>query len=75
MEVVFGGTWTSEVGAWRIDYDVWEYVRMIEGRCALVAEDGSRAEYGPGESFIIPKGFRGTWETLAPLRKEYVIVG
>jgi uncharacterized cupin superfamily protein len=26
-----------------------------------------------GDGFVIPRGFKGTWETLKPVRKWYVI--
>lgn len=71
---VMCGTWEATVGSWRVAYDEWEYVRMLSGRCAVVDADGTRHEYGPGDSFMIPRGFRGVWEVLEPMRKEYVIV-
>jgi uncharacterized cupin superfamily protein len=40
---------------------------------ALVAADGTAREFGPGDAWVIPSGWRGTWETLEPARKHYVI--
>jgi len=40
----------------------------------VIAEDGGEEmRVGPGDSFIIRPGFRGTWEVLETTRKEYVI--
>jgi len=29
--------------------------------------------YRAGDSFLIPSGFKGTWETIEPVRKFFVI--
>ncbi|MGK7659745.1 cupin domain-containing protein [Marinovum sp. E06] len=46
---------------------------MLRGRCALIHEDGHRQEFGPGDSFLIPNGFRGHWEVLETCEKHFVI--
>lgn len=70
----WSGVWASEVGAWRVAYEEIELCMILEGRVRLVGDDGSEATYGPGEAFVIPKGFSGVWETLERLRKIYAIV-
>jgi uncharacterized cupin superfamily protein len=35
---------------------------------------GERWELKAGDAFIIPPGFSGTWETVEPVRKHYVIL-
>lgn len=70
----WSGVWASEVGAWRVAYDEIELCVILEGRVRLAGDDGSEATYGPGDAFVIPKGFTGVWDTLAPLRKIYAIV-
>jgi len=70
----FSGVWASEVGAWRVAYEETELCVILEGRARLVSDDGSSATYGPGEAFVVPRGFTGVWETLVPLRKIYAIV-
>ena len=32
-----------------------------------------RKEFGAGSTFALPAGFKGTWETLEPVKKIYVI--
>lgn len=44
---------------------------MISGRVALVDLHGGRAEFGPGQVFYVPRGFRGTWITIEPSRKFF----
>ena len=46
---------------------------MLEGRVRLTDEHGVAVEYGPGDAFVVPAGFTGTWESLEPVRKRYVI--
>ncbi|NLH80823.1 MAG: DUF861 domain-containing protein [Phyllobacteriaceae bacterium] len=70
----FSGVWASEVGAWRVAYEETELCVILEGRARLVCDDGTSAVYGPGEAFVIPRGFTGVWETLEPLRKIYAVV-
>ncbi|MBK5944940.1 cupin [Rhodobacter veldkampii DSM 11550] len=68
------GIWQSTPGTWRISYDEWEYCRILSGRSVIAGEDGSRLEVGPGDSFVLRPGFRGTWQVLETTRKDYVIV-
>ena len=69
----FSGVWASTEGKWRVSYAEHEFCSMLEGRARLVSDDGSVADFATGDHFVIPAGFSGTWETLAPCRKLYVI--
>ena len=40
----------------------------------LTASDGTACEFAAGDAFVVPAGFTGTWETLEPARKHYVIL-
>ena len=75
-ERVFAGIWECDPGAWRIvcatNQD--EFCSLQFGRVRLTDAAGGVREFGPGDSFVIPGGFEGTWETLESLRKLYVIV-
>lgn len=70
---LYAGEWEASIGAWRIAYGEWEYVRVLSGRCAVTGDDGSRIEAGPGESFVIEPGFTGTWEVVEPMHKLWVV--
>ena len=39
----------------------------------LSDDDGHSWTFGPGDAFLVPSGFSGTWETLEPARKFYAI--
>ncbi len=35
---------------------------MISGTVELIYPDGSSDRFGPGQAFLLPKGFTGTWK-------------
>lgn len=69
----FSGIWQSEVGKWKIQYTEEEYCQILEGTSVLTDAAGTAVTVTAGESFIIPRGFDGTWEVVVPTRKIYVI--
>ena len=70
---LFGGTWQGSPGSLRMDpYPYDEVCVMLSGRVALVDVDGGRREFGEGEAFFVPRGFRGVWETLVPSQKIFI---
>ena len=69
----FAGVWESDPGAWRVRYTEEEHCRIVSGRSRLKAADGTVTEVGPGDEFVIARGFEGVWEVLERTRKTYVI--
>jgi hypothetical protein len=69
----FAGTWSSTVGRWQVSYSEHEFCHLLEGRVVLTSDDGRRWDFAAGDAWVIPAGFRGTWETLEPARKRYAI--
>jgi len=69
----FSGIWESTPGKWTVDYKEDEFVYLIAGRARLTDADGHGETFGPGSAFLIPSGFRGSWETLEPLKKYYAV--
>jgi uncharacterized protein len=67
------GVWQSEVGKWTITYTEEEYCQLLEGVSVLTDSSGKAVRVSAGDSFVIPRGFTGTWEVLEPTRKIYVI--
>ena len=67
------GRWEATPGTWRIAYARWEYMRILSGRCVIRGDDGSVADLGPGDTFVIEPGFAGTWEVLETMVKDYVM--
>ena len=72
-ESVFVGEWGSDVGAWRVAYDEWEYCTLLEGACELTPDSGAPQLFAAGDSFVIEPGFKGVWRVLEPMRKTFVI--
>ncbi|MCB2114184.1 MAG: cupin domain-containing protein [Parvularculaceae bacterium] len=70
---LYAGVWESTPGKWRVQYDEWEYCRIISGVSIVTQDGGAPRRVGPGDSFIIEPGFRGSWEVVETTRKEYVI--
>lgn len=73
---VFAGVWACEVGSWRIEFGEHEdeFFFVTEGRCRITDTEGKACEAGPGESLLIPAGFKGVFEVLEPMQKHYMIV-
>ncbi|MBY6048603.1 cupin domain-containing protein [Vannielia litorea] len=70
---LYAGVWEATPGKWMISYEEWEYCRILSGRSVLSEEGGEAVEVGPGDSFLLRPGFKGTWEVLETTRKDYVI--
>jgi len=73
-ERLYCGVWESSPGKVRVDYAEWEFCHFIAGVAVLTNEAGESWTLRAGDAFIIPPGFRGTWETVEPVRKHYVIL-
>ena len=72
-EQFFAGIWQSSVGAKSVSYTEEEVCVILEGRVRLTDLSGNAKEFGAGSTFVLPAGFKGTWETLETVKKIYVI--
>jgi uncharacterized cupin superfamily protein len=70
---LFAGVWESTPGKWRVDYEEWEYCRIVSGVSIITADGGAPRRVAAGASIIIRPGFRGSWEVIETTRKDYVI--
>jgi uncharacterized cupin superfamily protein len=66
------GVWASEPKRVAINYESDEFCVLLEGEVTLTDADGHATHHRAGESFLIPAGFKGTWENKVPVRKYYV---
>jgi hypothetical protein len=71
---LFCGIWESTRGKVAVDYGEWEFCHLIAGKAVLTNDKGQEWTFKKGDAFIIPPGFKGTWETVAKVRKHYVIL-
>lgn len=67
------GVWEGEVGQWTVNYTEHEYCEIVQGVSVLRDQDGGAKTLRAGDRFVIPAGFKGTWEVLEPCRKIYVM--
>ncbi|MFN3961191.1 MAG: cupin domain-containing protein [Parvularculaceae bacterium] len=70
---LYAGVWESTPGKWRVEYDEWEYCRLLSGVSIVTEEGGAARRLAAGDSLIIRPGFKGVWEVVETTRKEYVI--
>ena len=69
------GVWEATSYRERIDsYPVDEVMFVLEGSVTIIDAEGKSESFGPGDAFVMPKGFRGTWENRERLRKYFVIL-
>jgi len=68
------GIWESSPGLSDVAYTEWEFCHILEGKVVLTSETGESWTLAKGDGFIVPPGFTGTWETVEPVRKHYVIL-
>lgn len=51
-----------------------EFVQILEGRLILTPDGGDESyEYKTGDSFVVPKGYTGTWHMPEKYRELIVI--
>jgi uncharacterized cupin superfamily protein len=74
---VFAGNkvafWGSEAGGLKAgNYPLDEFVFVLEGDVVTTDSDGTRHEFHPGDAFVIPKGWAGTWDMKTRFKKIIV---
>jgi len=65
--------WESGPGVLKTDgYPHDEYCLVLEGHLVITNRSGNREEFNPGDTFVIPKGWAGTWNMTTRFKKQYV---
>jgi uncharacterized cupin superfamily protein len=72
-QTFFAGRWSATRGKWRVRYTENELCVMTAGCVVITSDLGERNTFGPGDAFVIPAGFSGTWEVLEECAKVYAI--
>ena len=68
------GIWSCTPEKDRIaEFPVDEFCVILEGVVELIDEAGHAERFVAGDAFFVPRGFRGWWHTLEPVRKLYAI--
>ncbi|WP_114286691.1 cupin domain-containing protein [Candidatus Halocynthiibacter alkanivorans] len=75
-EEVRMGTWVCEPYTDEIvDYEYDEFMYLLKGTVELIYPDGSTDVFGPGQAFLLPSGFTGTWKQPETVIKFFVMIG
>jgi uncharacterized cupin superfamily protein len=74
---VFAGNrvafWESEAGALRsFSFPKDEFVYVLEGTVITTETDGTKHEFHPGDTFVLPKGWAGLWDMKTHFKKMIV---
>ena len=67
------GRWASTEGIWRINYTERELCHLLTGVVRLTDDSGQHRVYRAGDTFMIDKGYSGTWEVVEACSKVYAI--
>ena len=54
-----------------LEYD--EFVLVLNGKLVLTEPNGTKHEFTPGQAFVVPKGYTGTWEQQGTYRELAII--
>ena len=68
------GTWECEPGTLKLDLDITEFCHLLKGHWVLTSESGKVTEIKAGDSWVFPKGWKGTAKVVETVRKVYLIV-
>jgi hypothetical protein len=67
------GFWRREQQARHFERPYHEIAYIIEGELEITDDEGTVHRAGPGDVVITPKGSRGYWKNLSPVRKVWGI--
>ncbi len=67
------GLWRRDVQRRHFERPYHEVAYIIEGEVELTDDDGELYVAGPGDIVITPKGSKGYWKNLTPVKKVWGI--
>jgi len=68
------GTWECGPGKLQLDLDITEFCHLLKGHWILTSESGQVTEIKAGDSWVFPRGWKGTSEVVETVRKVYLII-
>jgi len=70
------GVWEAGAGEFHLtNFPFTEYVLMISGVVKVTEKNGTSNTFKAGDTFVIPKGWTGTWDVLERMKKQIVRIG
>ena len=73
-ENLAAGTWQWAPGKLQLDLGITEFCHLLKGHWILTSESGQVTEIKAGDSWVFPRGWKGTAEVLETVRKVYLVV-
>jgi uncharacterized cupin superfamily protein len=71
---VTAGVWQCSPSKEEIEhYGVDEFCTVLSGSVTITGEDGVAHTFSPGDSFVMPQDFKGTYHITETLKKFYMI--
>jgi uncharacterized protein len=67
------GIWQCTPGPSRWKLETNELVHVLSGTMTVTADGRDPIQVGPGDVLMFPRGWEGTWDIHATLRKVYAI--
>jgi uncharacterized cupin superfamily protein len=67
------GFWQRDEQARPFERPYHEIAYIIEGEVEVRLEDGTIVHAGPGDIMVTPKGSKGYWKNLSPVRKFWAV--
>ncbi len=67
------GLWQRDVQRRHFERPYHEIAFIIEGEVEVTDDDGNVVTAGPGDILITPKGSKGYWKSLKPVKKFWAI--
>lgn len=71
---MIAGTWECEPGTLKLDLNLTEFCHLLEGHWRFTSESGVVTDVRAGDSWVFPKGWRGTAEVIEKVRKVYMMI-
>jgi uncharacterized cupin superfamily protein len=74
QEGLAAGTWECEPGTLKIDLETTEFCHLLKGHWRLSSESGQVTDVKAGDSWVFPRGWKGTGEVIETEGKVYVVI-
>lgn len=68
------GIWECEPGRLKLDLDVDEFCHIVAGHWVMTSDEGEITEVKPGDSFVFPRGWKGSCEVKEKVRKVFTVL-
>jgi len=71
---MIAGTWECEVGTLELSLDLTEFCHLLEGHWRFTSASGVVTDVRAGDSWVFPRGWKGTAEVIEKVRKVYMMI-